>query len=251
MSDVVTAADSCRKGAFMQIGMARGVANEIRSQIESSGLAPGEKLPTESTLMQRYGVSRSTVREAMKLLQAENVVEIRRGLGSFVASKTGIGPDPLGLRFEEQAHLLEELMEVRLLLEPGIAECAARRRGDADIALMEKAISDMEKAAENGEDYDAYDYRFHTAVAEGTHNRVLERMFPVILEAIGRQVEKYNNLNPECGIQFTCGKAVSSADGIFEIRDLLRLAIQRMRAGQISSVSRYVSAGNAAADAQD
>ena len=73
----------------------------------------------------------------------------------------------------------------------------------------------------------------------------------VILEAIGRQVEKYNNLNPECGIQFTCGKAVSSADGIFEIRDLLRLAIQRMRAGQISSVSRYVSAGNAAADAQD
>lgn len=190
MSDVVTAADSCRKGAFMQIGMARGVANEIRSQIESSGLAPGEKLPTESTLMQRYGVSRSTVREAMKLLQAENVVEIRRGLGSFVASKTGIGPDPLGLRFEEQAHLLEELMEVRLLLEPGIAECAARRRGDADIALMEKAISDMEKAAENGEDYDAYDYRFHTAVAEGTHNRVLERMFPVILEAIEKGYEQ-------------------------------------------------------------
>ena len=167
----------------MQIGMARGVANEIRSQIESSGLAPGEKLPTESTLMQRYGVSRSTVREAMKLLQAENVVEIRRGLGSFVASKTGIGPDPLGLRFEEQAHLLEELMEVRLLLEPGIAECAARRRGDADIALMEKA-------AENGEDYDAYDYRFHTAVAEGTHNRVLERMFPVILEAIEKGYEQ-------------------------------------------------------------
>ena len=73
----------------------------------------------------------------------------------------------------------------------------------------------------------------------------------VILEAVGRQVEKYNKLNPETGIQFTCGKAVSSADSIFEIRDLLRLAIQRMHAGQTSSGSGYSFAGNAAADARD
>ena len=73
----------------------------------------------------------------------------------------------------------------------------------------------------------------------------------VILEAFGRQVEKYNKLNPEYGIQYTCGKAVSSADSIFEIRDLLRLAIQRMRAGQTSPVSSCVSAGNEASDAQD
>ena len=73
----------------------------------------------------------------------------------------------------------------------------------------------------------------------------------VILEAVGRQVEKYNKLNPEYGIRFTCGKAVSSADSIFEIRDLLRLAIQRMHAGQTSPVSTYISVGNAAADVRD
>ena len=59
----------------------------------------------------------------------------------------------------------------------------------------------------------------------------------VILEAVHRQVEKYNKLNPDRGIRFTCGRAVSSAEGIFEIRSLLRLAIQRMHAGKPAAVS--------------
>ena len=63
----------------------------------------------------------------------------------------------------------------------------------------------------------------------------------VILEAIERQVAKYNILNPERSISYTCGKAVSSTDNIFEIRDLLRLALQRMNSGQITSVSENVS----------
>ena len=63
----------------------------------------------------------------------------------------------------------------------------------------------------------------------------------VILEAIERQVAKYNTLNPERSISYTCGKAVSSTDNIFEIRDLLRLALQRMNSGQITSVSENVS----------
>ena len=73
----------------------------------------------------------------------------------------------------------------------------------------------------------------------------------VILEAIGRQVEKYNNMNPEHRIQFTCGKAVSSADSVFEIRDLLRLAIQRMHTGQTFPVSGNISGDDIAECAQD
>jgi diguanylate cyclase (GGDEF)-like protein len=63
----------------------------------------------------------------------------------------------------------------------------------------------------------------------------------VILEAIERQVAKYNTLNPERSISYTCGKAVSSTDNTFEIRDLLRLALQRMNSGQVTSVSENVS----------
>ncbi len=73
----------------------------------------------------------------------------------------------------------------------------------------------------------------------------------VILEAVGRQVEQYNNLNPEYRIQYTCGRAVSSADGVFEIRNLLRLAMQRMHAGQMPAVSEAVSGVNEGEAAQD
>ena len=179
----------------MQNGISRRIADEIRGEIERSRMAPGEKLPTENTLTAKYGVSRSTVREAVKLLQAENVIEIRRGLGSFVASNTGIGADPLGLRFAEQDHLLEELMEVRLLMEPGIAEIAAERRTDADLARMDEAICLMEAYARVGKDYTAYDYRFHIALAESTHNRVLERIFPVVFEAIAKGYEQTAHLH--------------------------------------------------------
>ena len=72
----------------------------------------------------------------------------------------------------------------------------------------------------------------------------------VILEAIGRQVEQYNRLNQEYRIHYTCGKAVSNEDNVFEIRDLLRLAMQRMHAGQPFPVSEHASVGNEAEDTQ-
>ena len=73
----------------------------------------------------------------------------------------------------------------------------------------------------------------------------------VILKAIERQVEKYNKQNPELRIRYTCGKAVSGADGVFEIRDLLRLAIRRMHSGQPAPVAASSAGESAAEDAQD
>ncbi len=73
----------------------------------------------------------------------------------------------------------------------------------------------------------------------------------VILEAIGRQVENYNGSGRESGIRYLCGSAVSNADGVFEIRDLLRLAMQRMHAGQPFPASEDASRGNEAEKAQD
>ncbi len=168
----------------MQQRLAQSVAEQIRSRIISTRLPAGSRLPTEAELMAAYDVSRSTIREAMKILQAENVVEIRRGLGSFVAENTGIARDPLGLNFTGQEELLSEMMEVRLLTEPQIAALAAERRRPEEIARMEEANSGMIRASAAGEDYDHYDYQFHIAVAECTHNSVLPRLFPVIYRAI-------------------------------------------------------------------
>ncbi len=164
--------------------LAQSVAEDIRALIMREGLSAGDKLPTENELMARYDVGRSTVREAVKQLQAEHIVEIRHGKGSFVADRTGIGKDPLGLSFEEQSRTLRELMEVRLWMEPGIAGEAAARRSPEDLDAMQSFIDRMAKAAEAGEDYESYDYGFHMAMAESVHNGVLRRMYPVVFEAI-------------------------------------------------------------------
>ena len=167
----------------MQTGLAGMIADQIRAMIRDERMMAGDKLPTEGELMDRFNVGRSTIREAMKQLQAENIVEIRHGTGSFVARRTGITRDPLGLDFEEQERLVDDLMEVRLMLEPALAACAAERRGPEDIEAMRAANANMRRAAAAGERYNCHDLEFHSAVANATHNRVFQRMYPVIFEA--------------------------------------------------------------------
>ena len=170
----------------MQARLAQEVAEQLRTLIIETPLNVGDRLPPENKLMDRYGVSRSTIREAVKLLQAENIVDVRHGRGSFVADNTGLSRDPLGLSFADRSRLLPELMEVRLMLEPNISALAAQRRAPEDLARMHEALELMKRAASGGEDYHAYDYQFHIAVAQSTHNSVLERIFPVIFEAVER-----------------------------------------------------------------
>lgn len=76
--------------------------------------------------MERFGVSRSTVREAVKILQTEHIVDIRQGQGTFLCAMPGLAHDPLGLRFADQEELIAQLLETRLLIEPSVAALAAR-----------------------------------------------------------------------------------------------------------------------------
>ncbi len=170
--------------------LAQLVAEQIRDMILQREMTAGDQLPTESELMVRFDVGRSTIREAMKQLQAENIVVIRRGKGSFVADRTGLAKDPLGLEFEEQSRVLCELMEVRLLLEPGIAGEASLRRTEEDLEAMRKSIQSMTEAYREGGDYQRFDYDFHLAMAESVHNSVLRRMYPVIFEAIAQGYQR-------------------------------------------------------------
>jgi DNA-binding FadR family transcriptional regulator len=77
-------------------------------------------------------------------------------------------------------------MEVRLLLEPGIAGEAAKRRDEGNLEAMRQSIERMTEAFTKGEDYQSFDYDFHLAMAESVHNSVLRRMYPVIFEAVAQ-----------------------------------------------------------------
>ncbi len=159
-------------------------ARFIKEMIIQQKMKPGDRLPCEVELMKMFGVSRSTLREAVKYLKAENVVEIKRGNGTFVSDTTGVVEDPLGLNFTNQHKLINNLLEARLLIEPQIAAFAVQRATEKNIACMAEIIEKMRKMEVNDESAAELDVQFHTAIAECTQNDVLTRIVPIINESI-------------------------------------------------------------------
>ena len=106
--------------------LAEQVEDQIYHYILDTPIEPGAKLPNEFELGEKFGVGRSTIREAVKLLSSKGIVEVRRGSGTYVVTTTKGLSDPLGLRsVKDKNQLALDLVNVRLLLEPGIAEMAA------------------------------------------------------------------------------------------------------------------------------
>lgn len=161
-------------------------AQKVKNMIIQREMRPGDRLPTEKELTEQFAISRSTLREAMKILRAENVVVIRQGSGTFVSQGTGIGEDPLGLHFTNQRNLIKNLFETRMLIEPHIAGLAAQRASPQDIMNLDLLVDQMSQFQVNSSVVAELDVQFHTAVAECTHNEVLIRVVPIINESIRR-----------------------------------------------------------------
>ena len=144
----------------------------------------GDKLPIEPELAAMFGVSRPTIREAVKILVARNMVEVVRGKGTFVSARPGLVKDPLGIRFIRDDGLLLHLQETRLLLEPGAAALAARRSCAGELKRLRRIVERMiETTGQDRLDMED-ELLFHTSVAEATHNPVIQRLIPLLAESI-------------------------------------------------------------------
>lgn len=109
--------------------LAEQIQEQIYRYILETPVEVGRKLPNEFELGQRFGVGRSTIREAVKLLVSRGVLEVKQGSGTYVVSTTPVDMDPLGLReIQDKMGLALDLADVRMILEPGIAEMAAPSR---------------------------------------------------------------------------------------------------------------------------
>ena len=116
-------------GKLESRSLAEQAADNIEQLIIENRWTPGEKLPNEMDMVEKLGVGRGTVREAIKILESRNVVEIRRGKGTFVCDNIGKVGDPLGFRFaSDKKKLAEDLSDFRAMLEPQIAEIAAQKQ---------------------------------------------------------------------------------------------------------------------------
>lgn len=153
------------------------VAEQIRRHIALRLVQPGEALPSERELAAMFGVGRPTIQHAMRLLEADQLVEARRGRsgGTFVrepAEDAG-AMEELMARLARQRKELEELVVFRRTLEPAVAAEAATVRRRSDVSAIWRAIQSMNEA-QTEPDYIRADTAFHIAVARATRNRFME-----------------------------------------------------------------------------
>ena len=161
-----------------------GIVEQIESRIVAGDLNVGDQLPSERELSEQFGVSRTAVREAVKILGEKGLIEIRPGRGTFVINET-----PLAVRQSldllmkfSPADGAANLMEVREILEPEIAARAAKRITEEYIAAMQEAVKTMDAATalDNAEAFVEADLDFHLALAEATENPII----PVLMDSI-------------------------------------------------------------------
>lgn len=151
------------------------IAETLKQQITEGTYRAGDKLPTEPELMKTFGVGRSSVREAVKLLVNMGVVRVQQGSGTFVAVPSN--NDDVNIKMSTADRT--ELDEVRKILDIAIVEKAVARRIEKDIERMRASLEKRKVNAEKGllEECIEADLNFHIAIADAAHNRILADIY--------------------------------------------------------------------------
>ncbi len=161
------------------------IEDALMNFILSEPVQIGEKIPNEFELAEKFGVGRSTIREAVKGLVSKGILEVRRGSGTYVMSTNSLSDDPLGLsKLEDKYKLALELFDVRLMLEPEIASLTAKNASEEEIIQIKKLCDETEKLYLSGKNHIPKDIEFHSYIAKGSKNRVIETLIPIINTAV-------------------------------------------------------------------
>ena len=172
-------------------------ARRIRTMIEADNrFKVGDKLPNENDFANELGISRSTLREAIRMLTSAGILEIKRGKGTYVTDNTVIESNDIG----EINSGLDDLFEMRLMFEPDCAYYAAQRATDEEIEIICKYGEAIERKIISGEDRTYEEQKFHESIANATHNSFVKQFMPIIFNAIKKGVEvmqKDQNVNED------------------------------------------------------
>jgi DNA-binding FadR family transcriptional regulator len=160
------------------------VSAQLREAVASGELKPGDKLPSEAGLTQRFGVSRTVIREAIASLRADGLVEARHGVGVFVLSSQGVGGLSLQPFEKERISSVIEVLELRAAVETEAAGLAALRRSPAQEEAVFECYGEFGKLIAEGKPTTAADFAFHLAIADASNNP----RFREFLEVMGRDV---------------------------------------------------------------
>jgi GntR family transcriptional repressor for pyruvate dehydrogenase complex len=167
--------------------IAEEIIDLFRQKLLAGELKLGERLPTEKQLVEQLGVSRSALRETIKMMAALGVIEVRQGEGSFITREPSASLlNPLVFAVMLQAGVSRDLLELRTLLEVGYCQLASEKATDEDLHKIEQTALYFEELAEQG-DIDAdsraqADLDFHSAIIDATHNPLIIQISKTVEE---------------------------------------------------------------------
>ena len=162
----------------------------IFKQLIAEGvLKPGGRLPAERELAENFGVSRSSLRQALKVLEIMGVISQHVGDGTYVSNSAGsLLGEPMEFLILLDGISFHELMEARLIVEPELAARAAQRSSPEDIERIRGELEAMEKAGDDLSTFVAHDLDFHKGIFEAAGNRVCTSMFSVVHQALDKLI---------------------------------------------------------------
>jgi len=165
------------------------VAREVGRRIVSGSYAPGDLLDSEDSLAARYQVSRSVIRDAVKILAGKGLLEVRRGIGTRVRPRSSWGLlDDDVLAWHQSAppnsDVLRHLLDIRVVIEPKAARWAAERGNEEDLGLIRTAVEHMEAESSSVDDFVIDDAAFHRSLLRATQNEFLGAFEGVIFTAL-------------------------------------------------------------------
>lgn len=156
--------------------------------VEGEEFKPGTQLPGENILSERLGVSRNTLREAIRILVSQGVLEVYRGKGTFVSPDMKAFGEYKFAPIERVRIRLKDLYEARLLFEPEMSAIACRRASDEEINHILSIGKEIEEVIEAGKDRTKIDQDFHNAIVAASHNEFMQRLVPIINKAVAESI---------------------------------------------------------------
>ena len=159
----------------------QAVQHKIQELIRSGEIRLGEKLPSERTLAERFGVSRNSVREAIRGLTEKKMVRSRRGDGTYLRAHLEKSPvPPLKRIMRAESGRLKEIFELRRMLEPQIAALAAGQMTKRSLKALKMLVFEQERRHLHGQDDAELDAAFHLRIAEATNNKLIVEVLKIL-----------------------------------------------------------------------
>ena len=166
------------------------IVRQVKAMIAEGRLKGGDRLPPERDLAEKFVVSRTSVREALRALESLGLVEIRPGEGTFIREVSiDTLVEPLALLMASQREATGELFEARRLLEPSLAALAASRATPEEIQEMERILEEQAREIGFGRTGLAQDAQFHAAIGTAAHNRAITRLAHAIMDLLAQSRE--------------------------------------------------------------